>query len=769
MRRINLTVVVVFLVAVFALAETPAQAWNGIEPFSVDPIENAPSSTIPALVKQTIAIDTFENELSTIAPQSSTQAIAWYDGLIQYSTILNCVSIIQGFPYTENGMGAYVGFTADPEAAAPGINQTYYVHVIVAGLGNSCAGQRAFIDIQLPASTTLAITPSTPVYCFAGGNPLNPPSDCPQTLPASPFNPGAYAIYSTDATNNYTWPVPQGAFWEFQIPVKSIAALTGNLFRANVWAMDGNDNPWLRPEIGVFVFSNTPTVIYPSPSTLTTQLPDLSFQYKSQAYIYTFGQLGTAYFDLGTSNGNYSLKTDAIPITTAGNAWYVWDDWNDPPFSLQPNTTYHWRARFVSSGSQTYLGPNQSFTTNSSGQVTVGNGNAASCSTSALNTALNTPGLETLLFDCGPTPVTIAMSAQKIILADLEIDGNNLITINAPANSRHFDVSNGSTLALNNLVLSGGNESVGCGGSVRVAGSSTLVTNRVSFINNHALSDGGALCVVSGSQASINSSLFKGNSAGGLGGAIANFGALGLIWTDVSNNSSVGNGGGIYSDAATAGSYLEFLFGLLAENNASGSSAKGGGVFASGPAYFTTVTVANNRASDGAGIYKFHDFITMDFVTLANNTASSGIGGLSIGGTGIAYISGSILAQNSPSNCGSAQPIFSNGYNLENTNQCAFNAASDKKNMDPMLDRLRFNGGKTRTMFVKPGSPAIDAGNPAGCGQFDQRGFFGASSDITLREADGNGDGIARCDIGAFEKLPTDMLIRDTFLPMIKR
>ncbi len=41
-----------------------------------------------------------------------------------------------------------------------------------------------------------------------------------------------------------------------------------------------------------------------------------------------------------------------------------------------------------------------------------------------------------------------------------------------------------------------------------------------------------------------------------------------------------------------------------------------------------------------------------------------------------------------------------------------------------------------------PPSPAIDAGNPA-CGSFDQRSFS--------RPADGNGDGAARCDIGAFE------------------
>ena len=82
---------------------------------------------------------------------------SWYDGLIQYSTITNCVSIIQGFPYQENGAGTYVGFRADPDAGQPSPNTIYYVHVVVAGMGNACSGERAYIDLALPANTSLAI------------------------------------------------------------------------------------------------------------------------------------------------------------------------------------------------------------------------------------------------------------------------------------------------------------------------------------------------------------------------------------------------------------------------------------------------------------------------------------------------------------------------------------------------------------------------------------------------------------------------------------
>jgi hypothetical protein len=64
---------------------------------------------------------------------------------------------------------------------------------------------------------------------------------------------------------------------------------------------------------------------------------------------------------------------------------------------------------------------------------------------------------------------------------------------------------------------------------------------------------------------------------------------------------------------------------------------------------------------------------------------------------------------------------------------------------DPKLGPLKWNGGLTFTHALKPGSPAIDAGG-GGCSTVDQRGV--------IRPIDGNGDGEAWCDIGAFEYKP---------------
>ncbi|MCL4559096.1 MAG: hypothetical protein M1281_00585 [Chloroflexi bacterium] len=748
---------------------------------------------------------------------ASAATFNWYNGLTQYSTITNCASIIQGAPYQENGVGTYVGFYADPNGGYPGLNDTYYLHVVVGGLGNACSGMRAYIDLALPDNTSPAIDSTNKVFCLYDGVAITPASDCPQSLPASTYNSGMLEI-PAPSTSDYSWPIPQGHILEIQIPVRSTAALSNSPFQAKVWVLDGNSSPWLQPQQGVYVFSSTPTILYPSPATTTIT----TSTGHSEAYLYTYGIGGTGYFDLGTTT-SYSLVHEPVAIAAGGNAYLAWDDWGPPP--LDPDTLYHWRFTFSASNGQTYYGADQTFRTLPTGRATVGSGIASSCTEAALSTALGTA--QEVTFDCGLIPVTIPLTGATSISSNVSIDGGNTVTLDANNAAAHFDVSPGAHLTLTKINLINGKNDAGCGGSIHVSTNAQLTLNEARFSNNATSNRGGAICIEADGSADIHDSLFEDNTslaggaiynqgnlvithsafttntAGGHGGAIQAYGPINLSDSTFTTNSAGGNGGAIDTtvDATvtdstfstnTAGyrggginSYLGVLTVVGSTFTENGAEMYGGGISNDGgPASIQTSTLVNNTAkgngggiensgtltltnstvdtneataSNGGGIYWSGGSITILNSTIVGNTGAEG-GNLYVGGSYNAAIElkNTIISAGSPNNCDST--VKSNGYNLEDADSCGLTSTSDRASTNPMLGPLQDNRGTTLTRLLLPGSPAIDAGTNTGCPAIDQRG--------DLRPIDGNHDGLPVCDIGAVEVTSSTIRI---FLPLTKR
>jgi len=124
------------------------------------------------------------------------------------------------------------------------------------------------------------------------------------------------------------------------------------------------------------------------------------------------------------------------------------------------------------------------------------------------------------------------------------------------------------------------------------------------------------------------------------------------------------------------------------------------------------------------------------------------------------------VANNTGGDCYFAPSILDGvtHHNLDSDGTCFTGIPSNITNTNPLLAALSNNGGPTLTHALGSGSLAIDAGDAInGCKSggvlltSDQRGW--------PRAVDGNVDGTATCDIGAFESPPPHQL----WLPLIMR
>jgi Ca2+-binding RTX toxin-like protein len=297
----------------------------------------------------------------------------FYDGSAKYSSITNCASIIIGSPYQESGAAAYVGAYADPDESppVPGVNQPFYIRIVVWGLGNSCSGQFFLPAIQLPSGVSFAT--EHPLLCFTDRGQVGG-SDCPQwsNVGSFPFASGAHGYYSSDTGRGGLWPLPQGRFWEFRFPVRSATALTAASLQGFAKMLDGNSSPVLAPTGAITVFrgQGEPLVLYDAPSTTATPtMPNgaaARFGVMSEATVTTHRAPGDVLVRLGTASNTYDPDVVRLPVDGSSSSWRFWTDWDDPQFSgLVPGRRYFWRAGFdpgSPGGGDVVYGAEQSFT-----------------------------------------------------------------------------------------------------------------------------------------------------------------------------------------------------------------------------------------------------------------------------------------------------------------------------------------------------------------------------------------------------------------------
>jgi CSLREA domain-containing protein len=354
-----------------------------------------------------------------------------------------------------------------------------------------------------------------------------------------------------------------------------------------------------------------------------------------------------------------------------------------------------------------------------------------------------------------------------------------------------------------------------------ILNNSTVLIHNVYIWDGYANQYGGAIRIESGSKLTLEDSHVTTNTAGSQGGAIYNAGTLVMTNTRVDTNSSLGDGGGLMNagtltitgssvdhNYATSGNgggidntgSLALTDSTLDHNSA---SSNGGGLFNSASLTVLRSTFSSNSSNSGGGLYTqtSNQLVTLTNATLSGNWANANGGGL-YADTGTASLFNATLAQNMADHdhdkvgygggvyVNSATlnarntliannadqlpssvapdcygPLTSQGYNLiQSYVGCAISGVGTGNilGQSALLGSLWTNGGPTYTHRLMPGSPAVDGGNPAGCKDYlgatltaDQRGVS--------RPVDGNSDGTARCDIGAFE---VDQPYHSVYLPI---
>lgn len=347
--------------------------------------------------------------------------------------------------------------------------------------------------------------------------------------------------------------------------------------------------------------------------------------------------------------------------------------------------------------------------------------------------ATASPGADTITFHPTVTgTITILSEHLPSITDDLTIIGPGADVLAVSGNSLfNIFAVGGSEVTVSISGLSITNGFGGSGGGIHNTGILTIANSKVS--DNTAVVSGGG--IYNGGRLTITNSTFSGNTALLGGGIYENGLALTITNSTFANNSATLSGGGIYD---TGGSVA------ITSSTFSGNSAAvlGGGIYSQSPSPFQIINS-----------------------TIVNNSAQIGGGGVNIEGQAD-IIRNTLIANNSSGgNCRTGGTVTTSGVNFSTDGSCfGFTQVTPSQlNLGPLAD----NGGPTLTHALLEGSVAIDA--ILGCTDAsgsaltsDQRG--------AVRPADGDGDGIAQCDVGAFEapaRAVFDVCLQDESNPTV--
>lgn len=338
------------------------------------------------------------------------------------------------------------------------------------------------------------------------------------------------------------------------------------------------------------------------------------------------------------------------------------------------------------------------------------------------------------------------------------------------------------TIAHNQTQDYGGGIYNGIGGTVTVTGT-TVYSNTIPDEGR----GGGGIYNATGTLNVTNSTIsdnWVGDFAYGGGGIYNDSGSVSVTNSTVSGNDATGLNSGCGGICNYGSGAMDITASAILSNT---SNFDSGGICNYGSGSVVTITnstISGNQTwCDGGGISNNNGTVNLYHVTITNNTADSdddnhGQGGGIYRASGTINLEHSIVAGNTvagstthaAADCDGT--IVSRGYNLVGAGTGCASGGTGDQTVAPaavfstVLGPLADNGGPStgsgqaaQTHALLSGSPALDAIPAASCTlATDQRGEH--------RPQDGDLDGTADCDIGAYEY---ELVPAYIYLPLVLR
>jgi len=207
-------------------------------------------------------------------PSPSFAAKNWVLWEIERSHVINCPSLIGGYPYDEVGALANAESYIDRKRL-PKVGQIFYVKTGPAAVGRPCVNQQSVaIEIVLPPGIKVAALRRAPIRCTL----LHSRNKVTRIgrKQGCPARPGRGLYGPSFNRRGRPWPLPLGSAMFVEIPLRASRPFKGaaggvpscrriegqppcrpstlghNLQLAS-HILDGNRSPWLAPTLPLFV------------------------------------------------------------------------------------------------------------------------------------------------------------------------------------------------------------------------------------------------------------------------------------------------------------------------------------------------------------------------------------------------------------------------------------------------------------------------------------------------------------------------------------